>query len=99
MEKLFFTLLIICSSYISLITSHGCGKFCVCTLDKTDCYFTYENGVCIGEVSMLETYILNIYGPLCPDAHQKLKSSMFHNTVKVLHNDICIGIPNCRYFS
>ena len=51
----FLTVLFILSCFHSLIRSQGCGKFCVCTLEQTDCYFTVEKGVCLGEVSVLET--------------------------------------------
>ena len=92
----FLAFVVISYFMIDFTSAQGCGKFCVCTLEQTDCYFTFEDGVCLGEVSFLETYILNIYGPVCPNARKALKKSMFDNTVKVLHNDICGGIPNCR---
>ena len=95
----FLTVLLILSCFHCLISYQGCGKFCVCTLEQTDCYFTMEKGVCLGEVSVLETYILNIYGPVCPKVRRKLHNEMFHNTVKIFNNDVCTGIPNCRYFS
>ena len=97
MENLkYFSFLLLCTFIFNVVDSQGCGKYCVCSLEQTDCYFSTENGVCFGQVSVLETYILNIYGPVCSDARKTLKTAMFHNTVKVLHNDICGSIPNCR---
>ena len=81
---------------VGLASSQGCGKYCVCSLEQTDCYFTIENGECLGDVSVLETYVLNIHGPLCLSARRMLKKATFHNTVKVLHDDVCGSIPNCR---
>ena len=92
----FLSVLAIFSCIFNVTTSQGCGKFCVCSLEVTDCYFTFEDGMCLGQVSLLETYILNIHGPVCANARKVLKTEMFHNTVKILYNDVCRGIPNCR---
>ena len=92
----FFSFLVLCALFFNVVDSQGCGKYCVCSMEQTDCYFTRENEICYGEVPVLETYILNIYGPVCSDARSTLKTGMFHNMVKVLHNDICGTIPNCR---
>lgn len=92
----FLAVLAIFSCIFNVTTSQGCGRFCVCTLEETECYFTFENGKCLGEVSLLETYILKIHGPVCANARKLLKTGTFHNTVKIFYNDACNGIPNCR---
>ena len=97
MENLnFVAILAIFSCIFNVTTSQGCGKFCVCTLEVTDCYFTLKDGICLGEVSLLETYILNIHGPVCGNTRKVLTTEMFHNTVKIFYNDVCNGISNCR---
>ena len=76
----------------------GCTKYCICSLEATNCYFDYDNsGVCVGEIPMTETYVINIYGPVCGEVREVLKKPLFANTVKVFHNDACLEIPNCRY--
>ena len=87
----------VCVVMSSLISSQGCGKYCICSLERTDCYFSHDNeGMCMGEVPLMETYVLNIYGPVCENARRLLKENTFHNTIKVLHNDVCGAIPGCR---
>ena len=46
---------------------------------------------------MIETYVLNIHGPVCIGVRDMLKKPLFANTVKVFHNDLCLETPNCRY--
>ena len=50
----------------------------------------------MGQVLLLETYVLNIYDPVCENARRLLKENTFHNMIKVFCNDVCGGIPGCR---
>ena len=90
--------LVILSIMWSPVVVEGCTKYCICSLEVTSCYFDYDNsGVCVGEIPMIETYVLNIHGPVCIGVREILKKPMFANTVKVFHNDLCLETPNCRY--
>ena len=90
--------LVILSIVWSSVVVEGCTKYCICSLEVTSCYFDYDNsGVCVGEIPMIETYVLNIHGPVCIGVRDMLKKPLFANTVKVFHNDLCLETPNCRY--
>ena len=81
----------------NVCSSQGCGRYCVCSLEKTDCYFSWDSdGSCLGKVPLLETYVLNVHGPVCDNVRKKLTKSLFGNTIKVFHNDNCEGVSNCR---
>ena len=78
---------------------HGqlCSKYCICSLERTECFFDYaDNGLCLGVVPLSETYVINIHGPVCAENRKLLKSSVFANTIKVFNDDICGDVPNCR---
>ena len=90
--------LVILSIVWSSVAVEGCTNYCICSLEVTSCYFDYDNsGVCVGEIPMIETYVLNIHGPVCIGVRDMLKKPLFANTVKVFHNDHCLETPNCRY--
>ena len=90
--------LVILSIVWSSVAVEGCTNYCKCSLEVTSCYFDYNNsGVCVGEIPMIETYVLNIHGPVCIGVRDVLKKPLFANTVKVFHNDRCLETPNCRY--
>ena len=81
----------------NVCSSQGCGRYCVCSLEKTDCYFSWDSdGSCLGKVPLLETYVLNVHGPVCDNVRKELTKSLFSNTIKVFHNDNCEGVSNCR---
>ena len=83
--------------FTDLSSGQGCSKFCICSLEHTECYFDYANdGSCLGVVPLGETYVLVIHGPVCVENRKKLKESIFANTVKVFKDDICGDIINCR---
>ena len=90
--------LVILSIVWSSVAVEGCTNYCICSLEVTSCYFDYDNsGVCVGEIPMIETYVLNIHGPVCIGVRDMLKKPLFANTVKVFYNDRCLETPNCRY--
>ena len=83
--------------FTDISTTQGCGKYCICSLERTDCYFSFDNdGNCLGKVPQLETYVLNIHGPVCDNVRKLLRQNTFSNTIKVFHNDVCDGVANCR---
>ena len=94
---IFFTIFL---TLWSPLTGQGCGTYCVCSLERTECYFTRGvDGDCMGSIPLRETYVLSIHGPVCDEQRKKLKESIFDNTVKIFHNDACSGVLNCRYLS
>ena len=90
--------LIIFSIFWSACSAQTCGKYCVCSLESTECYFDYsKDGSCLGTVPLKETFILKIHGPVCDRVRNVLKKeSIFANTIVILFDDICGGIRNCR---
>lgn len=69
-----------------------CTEHCTCSLEKTVCYV--ED--CDQDFPLVETYILHIYGMVCPAQRKVLSVPYFHNTIKMLYDDYCSNIPNCR---
>ena len=89
MPKLVFYIVIVSQFFLM----EACPKQCVCNLYKTSCYWQS----CEDEVLFEETYVLHIHGSICENQKEILKSSLFSNTIKWIHDDQCGGIPNCRY--
>lgn len=88
---------IIISVLYGLHMTAGCTPECTCSLESTTCYFNDESGTeCKGSVPYEETYVLNIYGKVCPTIREQLKLMAYANTIKILYNDDCGDIGNCR---
>ena len=75
-----------------------CTKYCVCSIEMTECYFDYtDQKTCVGQIPMIETYILKVHGPFCESARTLWQQeSIFQNTVLILSNAQCEGLRNCR---
>ena len=69
--------LVILSVVWSSVVVEECTKYCICSLEVTSCYFDYDSsGVCAGEIPMIETYVLNIHGPVCIGVRDMLKETL-----------------------
>ena len=71
--------------------AQSCPKVCLCSLEKTTCYFTR----CSDAVPLSETSMLEIHGPICNRQRQILADQAFHNTIKWFLDDTCLNVPNC----
>ena len=88
MEGLFVLLVLLSFGSIS-----ACPYTCSCSLMLTECFLN----TCAGDLPFEETYVLEIHGHLCERHREILASSpTFANTIIRLHDDNCLGVPNCR---
>ena len=91
---------LIATAFLVLMGLHptaSCIPECTCSLEVTTCFFEGEIGTdCKGSVPYEETYALYIYGKVCPTIRDQLKLMAYANTIKILYNDECGDIPNCR---
>lgn len=72
----------------------GCNEYCSCAIDVTECYL--PESCAIEDIPVSETYVLHLHGTLCPLHREELAKPIFHNTIKILHNDFCEELFNCR---
>ena len=91
-----FIVFCVCFAFTAIKGCESCTPECVCSLESTTCYFGEKDGQCVGDLPYEETYVLRVHGKVCSPTRSKLKESFFANTIKILHNDWCLDIPNCR---